>query len=72
MPTPLDILLDPISLIIIGMYAFLMTWEAVFPGRTASENQILEASWYCRFHFLFLFVILPALVMGRIPAGYHG
>jgi sterol desaturase/sphingolipid hydroxylase (fatty acid hydroxylase superfamily) len=33
MPTPLDILLDPISLIIIAIYAGLMLWEAFFPGR---------------------------------------
>ncbi len=33
MPTPLEILLDPISLIVIAMYAGLMIWEAVFPAR---------------------------------------
>jgi sterol desaturase/sphingolipid hydroxylase (fatty acid hydroxylase superfamily) len=33
MPTPLEILLDPISLIIIAIYGFLMLWEAVFPAR---------------------------------------
>jgi sterol desaturase/sphingolipid hydroxylase (fatty acid hydroxylase superfamily) len=33
MPTPLDILLDPISLIIIAIYGSLMLWEAAFPGR---------------------------------------
>jgi sterol desaturase/sphingolipid hydroxylase (fatty acid hydroxylase superfamily) len=33
MPSPLDLLLDPISLAILGMYAALMLWEAAFPGR---------------------------------------
>jgi sterol desaturase/sphingolipid hydroxylase (fatty acid hydroxylase superfamily) len=33
MPTPLEILLDPLSLTIIGMYAALATWEALVPGR---------------------------------------
>ncbi len=33
MPTPLEILLDPVSLIILAMYAALMIWEAMFPGR---------------------------------------
>jgi len=33
MPTPLEILLDPISLIILSMYGILMLWEALFPGR---------------------------------------
>ena len=32
MPTPLDILLDPISLVVLAMYAGLMIWEAVTPG----------------------------------------
>ena len=32
MPTPLDILLDPISLTVLVMYAGLMIWEAVAPG----------------------------------------
>jgi sterol desaturase/sphingolipid hydroxylase (fatty acid hydroxylase superfamily) len=33
MPTPLEILLDPISLVILVMYAALMLWEAIRPGR---------------------------------------
>lgn len=33
MPTPIEILMDPLSLIIIAMYGGLMIWEAVFPAR---------------------------------------
>lgn len=33
MPSPIEILLDPISLIIIAMYIGLMIWESVFPAR---------------------------------------
>ncbi len=33
MPTPLEILLDPVSMIILGIYGTLMIWEAMFPGR---------------------------------------
>lgn len=33
MPTPIEILLDPISLIVIAMYAGLMIWESLFPAR---------------------------------------
>ncbi len=32
MPTPLQILLDPISLIALSMYALLIAWEALFPA----------------------------------------
>ena len=33
MPTPLEILLDPISLIVLAMYLALMVWEAIAPAR---------------------------------------
>jgi sterol desaturase/sphingolipid hydroxylase (fatty acid hydroxylase superfamily) len=33
MPSPLDLILDPVSLIILAMYGALMLWEDVFPGR---------------------------------------
>lgn len=33
MPTPIEILMDPISLVILAMYALLIVWEAVFPAR---------------------------------------
>ena len=33
MPTPLEILLDPISLTILGLYGGMMLWEALAPGR---------------------------------------
>jgi sterol desaturase/sphingolipid hydroxylase (fatty acid hydroxylase superfamily) len=33
MPSLLDIFLDPVSLVILAMYASLMLWEAVFPAR---------------------------------------
>ena len=33
MPTPLEVLLDPVSLYIIGIYAILMIWEFAFPAR---------------------------------------
>jgi len=33
MPSPLELLLDPVTLIILGIYAALMIWEALFPAR---------------------------------------
>ena len=33
MPTPLDLILDPISLIVMSIYAALMLYEGFFPGR---------------------------------------
>ena len=33
MPTPLELLLDPISLTVFAVYAALMAWEAIAPTR---------------------------------------
>jgi len=33
MPTPIQILTDPISLVILAMYGLLMAWEALLPAR---------------------------------------
>lgn len=33
MPTPLEIILDPVSLIALAMYALLILWEALFPAQ---------------------------------------
>ena len=33
MPTPLEVLMDPVSLYLLAMYALLMVWEAFFPAR---------------------------------------
>lgn len=33
MPTPIEVLLDPVSLIVLAMFAALYLWEAFFPGR---------------------------------------
>lgn len=37
MPTPIEILLNPVSLILLSIYAFLFLWEAIFPGRKLPE-----------------------------------
>ena len=37
LPTPLEILLDPVSLAIIAMYAGLMLWEAFAPAKALPE-----------------------------------
>ncbi|MEM1134722.1 MAG: sterol desaturase family protein [Bacteroidota bacterium] len=60
MVNPIDILIDPISLIIIGMYASLMIWEAVLPGRKLPKIK----SWRVRgiisfFVFFYLSTYLP-------------
>jgi sterol desaturase/sphingolipid hydroxylase (fatty acid hydroxylase superfamily) len=37
MPTPIEILLDPVSLGVLALYGALMTWEAIAPGRRLAK-----------------------------------
>ena len=37
MPTPLEILLDPVSLGVLALYGALMLWEAITPGRRLAK-----------------------------------
>jgi sterol desaturase/sphingolipid hydroxylase (fatty acid hydroxylase superfamily) len=55
MPTPLDILLDPVSLYLLGLYAMLIIWEAIFPARRLPKIPY----WYVKgiFSFFFFFYL---------------
>jgi len=53
MPTPLEILLDPVSLTIIGMYMALMIWEAIFPGRQLPKVKYWKLKGIAVFLFYF-------------------
>lgn len=56
MPTPLEILLDPISLIVIGIYTALFLWESLFPGRKLPKIKF----WIFRGVFAFMFYFFLA------------
>jgi sterol desaturase/sphingolipid hydroxylase (fatty acid hydroxylase superfamily) len=63
MPTPLEILLDPISLIILAIYAFLMLWEAIFPGRKLPEIKFWKLKGLLAFVcFFYLSSYLPMFI----------
>lgn len=60
MPTPIDLLFDPISLVVFAIYGALMLWEAVLPGRQLPA----VAGWRVRglaafFGYFFLSSYLP-------------
>jgi sterol desaturase/sphingolipid hydroxylase (fatty acid hydroxylase superfamily) len=44
LPTPLELLLDPLSLIVFGLYGALMLWEAIAPARRLPTVPF----WYLR------------------------
>lgn len=63
MPTPLELILDPISLIILAMYATLMIWEAFFPGRKLPKVKYWKMRGLLAFaFFFFLSSYLPIFI----------
>ena len=65
MPTPIDILLDPISLCLIGMFAGLMLWERLAPGRPLPKVRGWLPRALAGRHGLPDAVVLPAAAVGR-------
>jgi sterol desaturase/sphingolipid hydroxylase (fatty acid hydroxylase superfamily) len=69
MPTPLEILLDPVSLSILGMYLTLMLWEAVFPARKLPQVPYWHFKGIVSFFFFFyLSTYLPLLYAQWLPS----
>jgi sterol desaturase/sphingolipid hydroxylase (fatty acid hydroxylase superfamily) len=71
MPTPLQILLDPVSLTLLALYAALLLLEALFPGRPLPRVR----GWHARATvvfvcYFFMSSYLP-LVWGDSLAGYQ-
>lgn len=50
MPTPLEILLDPVSLIILALLGYLLLLEILVPGRQQPKSR----GWYCRAFLVFV------------------
>ena len=62
MPTPLEILLDPISLVVLAIYGALMTWEAVAPARKLPEVRFWRTRGLTAFVvFFYLSSYLPMM-----------
>ncbi len=69
MPSPLEILLDPISLIIIAIYAGLMIWEALFPARPLPTVKYWKLKGFIFFVlFFYLSSYLPLIWDGYLAA----
>lgn len=71
MPTPIEILLDPLSLIILAMYGGLMFWEAVSPGRVLPKVKNWKIRGLLVFAFYFYFTSYLPLLIDPILAPYQ-
>ena len=60
MPSPLDLLLDPVSLVVFALYAALMLWELCFPARSLPHVRGWQLRGLAAFAaFFFLSSYLP-------------
>jgi sterol desaturase/sphingolipid hydroxylase (fatty acid hydroxylase superfamily) len=63
LPTPLDILLDPLTHYIVAMYAILIIWEAIFPARKLIKIRYWKVKGIAVFIFyFFLSSYLPLFI----------
>lgn len=63
MPTPLEILIDPLSLIVLAMYGALILWEALFPARKLPAVKHWKTKGIIFFFaFFYLSTYLPLLI----------
>src|SRR5262245_61664973 len=60
MPTPIQLLLDPMTLSTIGVYLLLVLWEALFPARKLPAVR----GWRIRAPFVFLAYLM---ISGYLP-----
>ncbi len=69
MPTPLEILLDPISLILLGVYAALIAWEALLPAKALAKVKFWPLLGLASFAvYFYLSSYLPLLWDGSLSA----
>lgn len=71
MPTPLEILLDPISLAVIAMFVALAAWEAVAPARRLPEVRGWKLRGLAAFAFYFYLSSYLPLVWDAYLAPYQ-
>lgn len=70
MPTPFEILTDPVSLAILALYLLLMAWEALFPARPLPEIRFWRIKGIAAFFFYFFLSTYLPLWYGRwLPTG---
>lgn len=67
MPTPIEILLDPLSLIFLGIFASLIAWEALFPAKALPKVKGWQLMGLCSFAiYFYLSSYMPLLWDGAL------
>ena len=68
MPTPLEVLMDPVSIYLLGLYLILMLWEAAFPARKLPDIPFWKVKGILFFFvFFYLSTYLPLWYAAWLP-----
>jgi sterol desaturase/sphingolipid hydroxylase (fatty acid hydroxylase superfamily) len=69
MPTPLQLLIDPVSLTVFALYAALIAWEALFPARVLPRARFWRLRGFAAFAaYFYLSSYLPLLWTQWLPS----
>ena len=71
LPTPWEILIDPISLIVLGIYGSLMLWEAIFPARDLPKVKYWKIRGLLSFAFFFFLSSYLPIFWDESLAGFQ-
>lgn len=71
LPTPFDLIFDPISYLVFGMYGGLMLWEALFPARKLPHVKFWKVRGMIAFVFFFYLSSYLPLIWDGYLAEYQ-
>ncbi|RMA58084.1 sterol desaturase family protein [Ulvibacter antarcticus] len=71
LPSPLELILDPLSLVILGIYVSLMIWEALFPARQLPKVKYWKLKGIIAFILFFLLSSYLPLLWDEYLAAYQ-
>ncbi|WGK65891.1 sterol desaturase family protein [Croceiramulus getboli] len=70
-PSPIELVLDPVSLIVLGIYASLILWEALFPARKLPRVKYWRVKGLMAFVLFFYLSSYLPLVWDNYLANYQ-
>ncbi len=71
LPTPMELVLNPISYIVFGIYGGLMLWEAIFPARKLPNVKFWKLKGMLAFVFFFFLSSYLPLIWDGYLANYQ-
>lgn len=71
LPNPVDVILHPVSLTLLGIYAFLMLWEAFFPARRLPYVKYWKVKGLIAFIIYFMISTYLPMIWNTTLSGFQ-